>query len=153
MDECGVVQWGSSRILETAKWNYFTEYDMHSAESTHPCPQVDLAHHPYCKYYGGLACLKFLAAVCNWLCQIHNLENNILIDKIKRLHVCTLGVSPSLVSRYCEGYGFVSTWGLSLLTETANRADSGQLQFWFEPSEILNCRFSKNCSFHNILIP
>ena len=28
------------------------------------------------------------------------------------------------------------------LTETANRADSGQLQFWSEPSEILNVRSS-----------
>ena len=34
-----------------------------------------------------------------------------------------LGVSPSLVSRYCEGDSF---WGI---TETANRAESGQLQF------------------------
>ena len=25
--------------------------------------------------------------------------------------VCTLGVSPSLVSRYCEGYSFWSIWG------------------------------------------
>ena len=30
-------------------------------------------------------------------------------------------------------------------TETANRADSGQLQFWSKPSEILNVR-SKNPS-------
>ena len=48
---------------------------------------------------------------------------------------CTLGVSPSLVSRYCEGYSF---WSI----ETANRADSGQLQFWSEPSEILKLRSS-----------
>ena len=27
--------------------------------------------------------------------------------------------------------------------ETANRAESGQLQFWSEPSEILNLRSSK----------
>ena len=31
---------------------------------------------------------------------------------------------------------------LTFKTETANRADSGQLQFWSEPSEILNVRFS-----------
>ena len=29
-----------------------------------------------------------------------------------------------------------------LKAETANRADSGQLQFWSEPFEILNVRFS-----------
>ena len=29
-----------------------------------------------------------------------------------------------------------------LKSETANRADSGQLQFWSEPSEILNVRSS-----------
>ena len=28
------------------------------------------------------------------------------------------------------------------LAETANRADPGQLQFWFEPSEILKLRSS-----------
>ena len=28
------------------------------------------------------------------------------------------------------------------LAETANRADSGQLQFWSEPSEILNVKSS-----------
>ena len=44
-----------------------------------------------------------------------------------------LGVSPSLVSRFCEGYSLV---------ETASWADSGQLQFWCEPSEILNLRSS-----------
>ena len=39
----------------------------------------------------------------------------------------------SLVIRYIEGYS---------LAETANRAESGQLQFWSEPSEILNLRSS-----------
>ena len=29
-----------------------------------------------------------------------------------------------------------------ILAETANKADSGQLQFWSEPSEILNIRSS-----------
>ena len=47
-------------------------------------------------------------------------------------HICMLGVSPSLVSRYCEGYSF---W--SLADTAANRADTGQLQFWSEPS-VLN---------------
>ena len=47
------------------------------------------------------------------------------------------------VSRYIEVYS---------LAETANWADSGQLQFWSEPSEILNLRsskfkYSRNCSF------
>ena len=32
--------------------------------------------------------------------------------------------------------------GCLSLAETANRADSGQLQFWSEPSEILNLRSS-----------
>ena len=27
------------------------------------------------------------------------------------IYLCTLGVSPSLVSRYCEDYRFRSTWG------------------------------------------
>ena len=40
------------------------------------------------------------------------------------------------VSRYIEGHSFWSIW----YTETATRADSGQLQFWSEPSEILNLR-------------
>ena len=48
-------------------------------------------------------------------------------------YVCTLGVSPSLVSRYFDGYS---------LAENANRADSGQLQFWSEPSKICNLRSS-----------
>ena len=39
------------------------------------------------------------------------------------LIICILGVSPSLA-------------------ETANRAESGQLQFWSEPSEILSLRSS-----------
>ena len=39
------------------------------------------------------------------------------------------------VSRFCEGYS---------LAETANRAESGQFQFWSEPSEILNLRSSNN---------
>ena len=29
-------------------------------------------------------------------------------------HICMLGVSPSLVSRYCEGYSFWSAWGPKL---------------------------------------
>ena len=58
--------------------------------------------------------------------------------------VCTLGVSPSLVSRYCEG------------TETANRAESRQLQFWSEqsePSEILNLRSSNTLETVAFTIP
>ena len=55
--------------------------------------------------------------------------------ELSTMLVCMLGVSPSLVSGYCEGYSFWST-------ETANRADSGQLQFWSEPSDILNLRSS-----------
>ena len=42
------------------------------------------------------------------------------------------------VSRYIEGYSFWGVWE----TETANRAKLGQLQFWSEPSEILNLRSS-----------
>ena len=42
------------------------------------------------------------------------------------------------VSKYIEGHSFWSIWGPS---ETTNWADSGQLQFWSEPSEILNLRF------------
>ena len=38
------------------------------------------------------------------------------------------------VSRYIEGYSLLS------LAETASWADSRQLQFWSEPSEILNLR-------------
>ena len=63
--------------------------------------------------------------------------------------VCTLGVSPSLVSRYCEGYSFGSTWrpyvqNFRILGPQLklSAADSGQLQFWSEPSEILNLRSS-----------
>ena len=37
-------------------------------------------------------------------------------------------------------------------TETANRAESGQLQFWFEPSEILNLRSSNTPHLSNIEI-
>ena len=50
----------------------------------------------------------------------------------QRGRIGTLGVSPSLVSRYCEGY--------TAKTETARWADSGHLQFWSEPAEILNLR-------------
>ena len=52
----------------------------------------------------------------------------------KQSKVCTLGGVKSLVSRYIEGYSF---WGIA---ETASRAESGQLQFWSQPSEILNLR-------------
>ena len=43
-----------------------------------------------------------------------------------------------------------------VFAETANRADSGQLQFWSQPSEILNLRSSnnpRNCKFRAYLIP
>ena len=54
----------------------------------------------------------------------------LLPDMTKEVQkVYRLGVSPSLVSRWREA-------------ETANRADSGQLQFWSEPSGILNVRSS-----------
>ena len=56
------------------------------------------------------------------------------------MRVHTLGGVKSLVSRYIEGYSF---WGIrGPQAETANRAESGQLQFWSEPSEILNLRSS-----------
>ena len=38
-------------------------------------------------------------------------------------------------------------------TETANRAESGQLQFWSEPSDILNLRFSNTPKFVAFTIP
>ena len=45
------------------------------------------------------------------------IQNEIHMDNCKNViyisdwSLCTLGVSPSLVSRYCEGYSFWSTWG------------------------------------------
>ena len=33
------------------------------------------------------------------------------VDSFLNPGVFNLGVSPSLVSRYCEGYGFLSIWG------------------------------------------
>ena len=39
------------------------------------------------------------------------------------------------------------------LAETANMADSGQLQFWSEPSEILNLRSSNTPGTLPIPIP
>ena len=45
-------------------------------------------------------------------------------EQCNKYYVCILGVSPKLAE----------------LAETASWADSGQLQFWSEPSEILNLR-------------
>ena len=42
---------------------------------------------------------------------------------------------------------------LTLKTETANRADSGQLQFWSEPSEIFNVRSSSTPEHVAFTIP
>ena len=39
------------------------------------------------------------------------------------------------------------------LLETANRAESGQLQFWSEPSEILNLRSSNTPETVDLNIP
>ena len=52
-----------------------------------------------------------------------------------------------MVSRYIEGYlkfkiSEGSDQNLAVSVETANRAESGQLQFWSKPSEILNLRSS-----------
>ena len=46
----------------------------------------------------------------------------------------------------------ISNEELLLKPKTANRAESGQLQFWSKPSEILNLR-SRNCSLQYTLIP
>jgi hypothetical protein len=43
---------------------------------------------------------------------------------------------PAKINTYTRGF---TKFGIA---ETANRADSGQLQFWSEPSEILNVRSS-----------
>ena len=40
--------------------------------------------------------------------------------------------------------------GCLSLVETANRAESGQLQSWSKPSDL---KHSRNCSLHNTLIP
>ena len=39
-----------------------------------------------------------------------------------------------------EDLKFKISEGLVQITETANRAEAGKLQFWSEPSEILNLR-------------
>ena len=51
--------------------------------------------------------------------------------------VLTLAVSPSLVSRYCEGY---SVWVFEDLNFKIS--EGYKLQFWSELSEILNFRSS-----------
>ena len=57
------------------------------------------------------------------------------------------GVFEDLKFKISEGYKQIEVvlalpcW-LSQLAETANRAEPGQLQFWSEPSEILNLRSS-----------
>ena len=65
--------------------------------------------------------------------------------------LCSLGGIKSLVSRYIEGYSF---WGIrGPQAETANRAESGQLQFLSEPSEILNIRSSSTLETVAFSIP
>ena len=54
-------------------------------------------------------------------------------NKIYTYLLPTLEGVKSLVSRCTKGYS---------LGETAKRAESGQLQFWSKPYEILNLRFS-----------
>ena len=46
------------------------------------------------------------------------------------------------ISGEFEDLKFKISEGCLSLAETANRADSGQVQIWSEPSEILNVRFS-----------
>ena len=48
------------------------------------------------------------------------------------------GVFEDLKFKISEG----SVQNLAVSVETANRAESGQLQFWSKPSEILNLRSS-----------
>ena len=43
--------------------------------------------------------------------------------------------------------------GVFEVAETANRADSGQLQFWSEPSQILNLRSSNTSETVAFTIP
>ena len=42
-------------------------------------------------------------------CKQLNEELDDMRRKMRKIQVCTLGVSPSLVSRYCEGYSCWST--------------------------------------------
>ena len=66
----------------------------------------------------------------------NNLPHELAIFLWKNSLESTLGVLPSLVSRYCEGYSFWGIWAkLRQPTE-----QSEKLQFWSEPSEILNLR-------------
>ena len=51
------------------------------------------------------------------------------------------GVLEDLKFKISEGLDLCPVGCLSL-AETANRAEPGQLQFWSEPSEILNSRSS-----------
>ena len=46
------------------------------------------------------------------------------------------GVLEDLTYKILEGSN--QHWSCLSLAETANRADSGQIQFWSEPSEISN---------------
>ena len=75
--------------------------------------------------------------------------------------VCTLGVSPSLVSRYCEGYSFLEY--LRTLHLKFQKAWTkievvlslpcwlSQFSFWNFKLKVL--KYSRNYSLHNTLIP
>ena len=71
-----------------------------------------------------------------WNEPVYQKQPNLIIVSETYLLSCkyipTLGDVKNLVSRYIEGYS---------LAETANRAESDQLQFWSEPS-VLNLRSS-----------
>ena len=114
---------------------------------TSPCgPQIAPSIAMFQTGVNGLVVLRLVEALMEGMYSFLYIKSTVCLE----FKVYTLEVSPILVSRYCEDYRFWSTWG------PYNWTDSGHLQFWSEPSEILNLKvlkYSRNCSLNNTLIP
>ena len=63
-------------------------------------------------------------------------------------------VKPVQCTSGCHTFATKIYWLIQFLeyAETANRAESGQLQFWSEPSEILNLRSSNTPETVSVII-
>ena len=71
---------------------------------------------------------------------------------LRKKEIPRLGVSPILVSSYCEGYSFWSIWGPYWDSQQGKVRTTSILvrAFWNFKLKVL--KYWRNCSFHNTLI-
>ena len=113
-----------------------------------------------CQTVAGPSFNRFLKSDFDWFLPFGppNCVTSIKFWRVKNLHsllkipltmirLCTLGVSPSLVFEKATVFGVIEDLTFKI------SEDSGQLQFWSEPSEILNIRSSSTLETVAFLIP